>query len=476
MDQPLRFQVGEIRFSERDVVLRLPFRFGAATVTSCPQVYVQARIRFADGSTSQGCAAEMMIPKWFDKNPALSNEENFQQLRDALVAARAAYCADASARTAWQHFAQHYQALMNTGAAAGLNPLAASYGPALLDRAILDALLLKLNCSFAAGMSANVAGIALRGSGLASDLRDFDMARFLSLQMPRKQIAARHTVGLADAIIQADKPAGEPADGLPISLEAAITRYGHRHFKIKLSGDTGADMARLIAISHVLEGVARVITLDGNEQYASAGAFADFFAQFTAEPQLAPLLACTAFVEQPLRRDQALAQDVSALARQIPLLVDESDATLDAFAQARTLGYTGVSSKSCKGFYKSVLNAARCALWNQSSPGAPYFLSGEDLTMQAGLGLQQDLALVSWLGLAHVERNGHHYVNGLMAAPKAEQQNLLLAHDGLYEYSFDAVRLRIKGGQIALGSLDGPGFATGLAGGHISWDAMRSAY
>lgn len=476
MDEALRFQIEDIRFSERDVMLRLPFRFGAATVNSCPQVYVRARIRFPDGSTSEGCAAEMMIPKWFDKNPALSNEDNFQQLRDALLAARAAYGADTSARTAWQHFAQHYQALLAAGAAAGLNPLAASYGPALLDRAILDALLLKLNCSFAAGMSANAAGMELRGSGLAGDLRDFDMARFLSLQMPRKQIAARHTVGLADAISHADKPAQDPADGLPTSLESAVTRYGHRHFKIKLSGDTEADMARLTAISHVLEGVARVITLDGNEQYASVQAFADFFTQLTSEPQLAPLLACTAFVEQPLRRDQALVQGVSALARQIPLLVDESDATLDAFVQARPLGYTGVSSKSCKGFYKSVINAARCALWNQTAPGAPYFLSGEDLTMQAGLGVQQDLALASWLGLAHVERNGHHYVNGLMAAPKAEQQNLLLAHDTLYDYSFDAVRLRIKGGQIALGSLDSPGFATGQAGGHISWDAMRSSY
>jgi hypothetical protein len=393
-----------------------------------------------------------------------------------LQAARAAYCADSSARTAWQHFAHHYEALLASGAAAGLNPLAASYGPALLDRAILDALLLKLGCSFAEGMSANVAGMDLRGSGLAGDLRDFDMTRFLSLQMPRKQIAARHTVGLADAITPADKPAQELMDGLPTSLESAISRYGHRHFKIKLSGHTEADLARLTAISHVLEGVARVITLDGNEQYASAGAFADFFAQLSAEPQLAPLLACITFVEQPLRRDQALAQDISELARHIPLLVDESDATLDAFVQARALGYSGVSSKSCKGFYKSVINAARCAMWNETSPGAPYFLSGEDLTMQAGLGVQQDLALTSWLGLAHVERNGHHYVNGLMAAPRDEQQNLLLAHDSLYEYSFDAVRLRIKGGQIALGSLDSPGFGTGQAGGHISWDAMRSVY
>ena len=129
-------------------------------MNSCPQVFVRARIRFADGSTSDGCAAEMMIPKWFDKNPALSNEDNFQQLRDALLAARAAYCADTSARTAWQHFAHHYEALLANGAAAGLNPLATGYGPALLDRAILDALLLKLGCSFAEGMKSVPYGVA----------------------------------------------------------------------------------------------------------------------------------------------------------------------------------------------------------------------------------------------------------------------------------------------------------------------------
>jgi len=471
----LRFHIDDIRFSERDVVLRLPFRFGAATVRSCPEVYVQARIRFADGTTSLGCAAEMMIPKWFDKSPALSNEENFQQLREALLAARTAYRADASAKTAWQHFACHYRPLLSAGAQAGRNPLVASYGPALLDRAIFDALCLKLNCSFAAGMNANVAGMDLRACGLADDLRDFDMARFLALQMPRKQIAARHTVGLADAIHHADTPADAPADGLPCSLEAAIARYGHHHFKLKLCGNTEADLARLTAINDVTRGHARLITLDGNEQYADAEAFADFFRLLASSLPLAPLVEKIAFVEQPIHRDRALLQDIFSLARHIPLLVDESDATLDAFVQARALGYTGVSSKSCKGFYKSVINAARCAHWNAQG-GTHYFLSGEDLTMQAGIGVQQDLALVGWLGLAHVERNGHHYVNGLMAAPALEQKNLLRSHATLYEHSFDAVRLRIKGGQIALSSLDCPGFGTGQPGAHISWDAMRSVY
>lgn len=472
---PLRFLVEDVRFSERKVTLRLPFRFGAATVTSCPEVFVRVRIRFSDDSTSEGCAAEMMIPKWFDKNTALSNEQNFQQLRDALLMARKAYLGDAAPRTAWQYFSHHYRALLAAANDAGLNPLVASYGPALLDRAILDALCLTLNCSFATGMSANVAGIDVAGSGLADDLAGFDMTRFLSLQRPRVQIAARHTVGLADAIHNADKPANAPADDLPASLEEAVDRYHHQHFKIKLCGDTEADLERLEAINGITQPHALLITLDGNEQYADAESFADFFSRLTSQHSLAPLVAKTVFVEQPIRRDQALSQDVSSLAKQIPLLVDESDATLDAFVQARALGYTGVSSKSCKGFYKSIINAARCVHWN-SQGAVHYFLSGEDLTMQAGIGLQQDLALVGWLGLLHVERNGHHYVNGLKAAPEAEQRSLLLAHDTLYERSFDAVRLRIQGGQIALASLQCPGFGTGQVGGHISWDAMASVY
>jgi len=41
------------------------------------------------------------------------------------------------------------------------------------------------------------------------------------------------------------------------------------------------------------------------------------------------------------------------------------------------------------------------------------FISGEDLTCQAGLGVQQDLALGALIGVTHAERNGHHYVDGL---------------------------------------------------------------
>ena len=128
--------------------------------------------------------------------------------------------------------------------------------------------------------------------------------------------------------------------------------------------------------------------------------------------------------------------------------------------QARARGYAGVSSKTCKGFYKSILNAARCMAWNQAEGSVRYFMSAEDLTTQAGLSVQQDLALVNLLGITHVERNGHHYVNGMAAQSQAEQLAFLAAHPDVYEQSQGAVRLSIRDGRIALGSLAAPGFAS----------------
>ena len=72
-------------------------------------------------------------------------------------------------------------------------------------------------------------------------------------------------------------------------------------------------------------------------------------------------------------------------------------------------------------------------MWNAEGSGARYFMTGEDLTTQAGLAVQQDLALVNLIGLTHVERNGHHYVNGMAGLPEAEQAAFLAAHPDLYE-------------------------------------------
>ncbi len=68
--------------------------------------------------------------------------------------------------------------------------------------------------------------------------------------------------------------------------------------------------------------------------------------------------------------------------------------------------------------------------------------------------MQQDLALAAALGLAHVERNGHHYARGMSAAPAAEQQAFARAHPDLYDLRDGTAMLRIRDGAIQIGSLD----------------------
>lgn len=458
MAEALRVKLREIELYERPVRLRLPFRFGVVTLTECPQAFVRARVETPDGRSAWGAAAELMAPKWFDKNLQLSNEDNFGQLRQVLGLAREAYLSDVAPASAFGHFARHHDAHQAASAALDFNPLLASYGPALIDRAVLDAVCRLENVSFYEAVRGNLAGI---GAG-RREFEGLDLDAFLAGLSPHGDIEARHTVGLVDAITAQDLPQ-RVDDGLPETLEEVIATYGHRWFKLKVGGQVAADLERLRAIAAVLDHSAQAyfVSLDGNEQYTSAAGVAELVASVRATPALARLWSSVRFIEQPIARKLALQEDLRGTDLGKPVIVDESDGELDSFVQARERGYSGVSSKTCKGFYKSLLNAARCARWNRELGREAFFMSAEDLTTQAGLSVQQDLALVNLLGIRHVERNGHHYVDGLAAVPQAEQQSFLQAHPDLYEHSHGAVRLRLREGRLALGSLAGPGFASG---------------
>src|SRR2546422_10549865 len=328
----------------------------------------------------------MLVPKWFDKDPALSNEQNIDQLRASLALARDAYLAAGwnwpSGRWTGNHGPQ-----IARGAPHGMTRLAACFGPALIARALLDALCRALGVSFYEAIRSNLPGIS--APGCQADLAAFDMDEFLSQLSPATKIAARHTVGLLDPVTPADTKVN---DGLPETLGEVVARYGHRWFKLKVGGDAKADVERLVAIAAVLDRNEEPYqaTLDGNEQYASAAGVLELWRRIRAEPRLKRLASSIAFIEQPVNRQHALSGDVSALAEERPVIIDESDDSLEAFPRARRLGYTGVSSKTGKGLYKSLLNAARCRLWNREEGAARYFMSGEDLTLQAGLALRSE--------------------------------------------------------------------------------------
>ena len=116
--------------------------------------------------------------------------------------------------------------------------------------------------------------------------------------------------------------------------------------------------------------------------------------------------------------------------------------------------------------WKSI-NATRAAKW--SAAGEKCFIAGEDLTCQAGLAVQQDLALGALIGVAHAERNGHHYVDGFADTPAAEAEAFLAAHPDLYVRDGSTIRLAIHEGDLLTGSLRSPGFASSV---HPDWAAL----
>src|SRR6185295_10893093 len=311
----IKVKLAAVECFERDVKLRLPFRFGVITVTQVTQAVIRATIELEGGRRSVGVAAENLAAKWFDKNPVFSDAQNLEQLRQSLALAIAGYRPKGWS-TPFALYSGCYGAQIAMGGALGLVPLVAAYGPALLDRAILDALGRELGLSFAAMIRRNLPGIAV--TDLTPDLAGFDLAGFLGGLRPRRDIAVRHTVGLVDPIVASDQAADERVDdGLPETLEEIARRYRGRYYKLKVAGDVAADLERLRRIAVVLD---REIgdyhaTLDGNEQYDDIEGIAELWQRMHQTPSLERLVASTLFIEQPIKRAAALARPVQALAR-----------------------------------------------------------------------------------------------------------------------------------------------------------------
>jgi len=451
---PPRLKLRDIAFFERPVHFARPFRFGAVTVNATPQLFVRVEIEVEGKGIAVGASAEMMVPKWFDKRPELSPAQTVDELRRSLEIAHGLYLARTGFLTAFDLHAACIGAQVATCAKKNIPALAAAFGPAEIDKAILDALLRASETNFFDGMAGNIAGIDAR---LSPDLKDADLTNFLANRKPLPRVAIRHTVGLDDTV--------EGKGGVADPHENG----GGHYFKLKQGGDPSVDAARLSRIGKELDTLGRdtKVTLDANEQYADLAALQALIGRLDREHALRSISSRLLYIEQPMPRDITRQSPLGSLAAR-GFIIDEADDSYDAFPAARALGYHGVSSKSCKGLYKSVVNATRAAKW--SAGGDKFFITGEDLTCQAGLGLQQDLALGAFLGITHAERNGHHYVDGFGEAPAAEAQAFAAAHPDLYADAGQGIRLNIHNGDLLTGSLHGAGFATSV---HPDWSALR---
>lgn len=459
----MRVVLKESALGLRNSTTRIPFRYGVAVLTRCPQAIVRVVIE-CDGQRCYGFSGDCLPPSWFDKSPGKDFARQIDDMLRVIALSRATFAdgfgSEAPFFPAWLSCQE--QIAMRC-ADWELPPLLASFGSSLLERAILDAACRRHGMSFARAARRNLFGI---DPGMVHrELQGAAPQDWLPAA-PALSVHVRQTVGLGDPLtVDEIPPADRLHDGWPQAIEDYVTRRGVRYYKVKVSNRLEQDVERLARIASLLErhlGPEYRLTLDGNEQYKRAEDFEALIDEIRARPELAVLWRNVLVIEQPFDRSIALdAAHVGALrelSRVKPVIIDESDGTLDAYPRAIALGYRGVSSKNCKGAIKSLLNAALTWAHNDRGRRADYTMTGEDLCSVGIVPTQSDLCLAATLGLQHVERNGHHYHPGLSYLPESARRAALAAHGDFYAEEHGIIGPHISGGCFQIGSLQCAGF------------------
>ncbi|MFE4468880.1 hypothetical protein ACFRFH_08685 [Leifsonia sp. NPDC056824] len=449
---------------------RMPFRYGIAEMTVLPHAFVRIEA-VIDGRSVEGIAADNLPPKWFTKDPASSIEADLREFKTVLEAAVSA-AEDAPAGTAFDTWYHVHHELTRWGAERALAPLLTSFAASLVERALIDAACRAASVPFHSAIRSGVLGfdVAQIHPGLTGSTAGS------LLPAARRSLRVRHTVGFGDPLTDADIPEAERLDdGLPQSLEANLRGYGITYLKIKVAGNVAADAERLSRIHEltstaVREGDVR-FTLDGNEHFTDVPQFREYWGELTSAPALAGFFRQLLFLEQPLHRSVALsgttAADLAAWEGRPEMIIDESDSALDSVSSGLSSGYIGASHKNCKGVFKGVANAM--LLESRRRAGHRAVQSAEDLTNIGPVALLHDLAVVSSLGMSHVERNGHQYFRGLSGFPDDLQGAVQTAHGDLYaEHPGGFPTLRIRDGSIRLDTVVDAPFGVG-----IEPDALR---
>lgn len=430
------------------VATRIPFRYGIAEMTRAPHVLLEVRIATHTGSAS-GWASEHLPPKWFIKDAELPFADEVAILSRAILAA-----VDAAGHLEAPHAFGFVRELDRQQAAwaaqAGVSGLVAGLGVALVERALIDAVCRLTGSPFADALDDGTLGFdAAEVHPELADVAPFRARR-------GREIAVRHTVGLADPLTDAEV-VDNPDDGLPVSVESAIRSYGVTRFKLKTVGDVDADVARIAGLLALCErtGVDPRFTIDGNESMRTAEHLSGWMRGLFASPVADALRARLDAVEQPMYRDAALGDEAEAALAEVgvlaPVIIDESDDALDTVRRAMDLGYAGGTYKGCKGVFRGLANAALVA--HRGADGARTVLTAEDLSTIPPLTVNQDLVVASAMGLDHIERNGHHYFARFAPIDPTLAARALAAHPDAFSTRAGAPRLRIEDGMMRLGSL-----------------------
>lgn len=416
------------------------------------------RLRIADdkGRSTFGCAGDYLSVNWLDKRDRPPDEK--MKGLAALLGETAKICTEnPDFETPFQLWRDCYDAVQEAGKALGEEPLTATFSSAMVERAVVDGVCRLHSKPIFEAFHEGLLGFdpvqihpELEGFEWQSSFRNSPKTRFY----------LRHTVGLGDPITSDDlDDKNRAGDGEPETLEEYVKRDGIRYFKIKVSGRPDWDFERLERIWAVLPTNEKAgITIDANESYQDLESLQEFVGRL--ESDLSGFYQHLLYLEQPVPRaltfDPKVEPAIRKMTESLPVIIDEADAALNSYKEAIALGYSGVSHKNCKGFFKSLLN--HCLTARYRNEGKKVFMSAEDLMQVPVVPLHQDFASLGILGIEHCERNGHHYNYNLSMLTESEKAVVAKNHGDLYEERDGHRFLRVVEGQVECGSLQCPGF------------------
>lgn len=284
-------------------------------------------------------------------------------------------------------------------------PLAVLLAASPIEAAIFDA----------QGKALGVSSYALLGRDFVSS----DLSRYLGApyrghyldeyiaDKPAGSMPLYHLVGALDPL-DADQLLAPVGDGLPETLADWIRRDGLTHLKIKLAGDSFQwDLDRILGVHRVAavsgsDGQAWAYSLDFNERCESADYLLKLIDELAEREPAA--FAAIQYVEQPTHRDLAEHPEnvMHAVAKRLPVVIDESLVDLASLRLAVEQGYSGVALKACKGHSEALLMAA-------VARQEKLYLCVQDLTC-VGASLLHSASLAAHIpGVAAIESNGRQY-------------------------------------------------------------------
>lgn len=436
---------------------RIPFRYGIAEMTAAPHVVAEVVIR-TGSHAARGLASEHLPPKWFTKDPNSLYVDDVEDLVLAIDSA-AALARGAQSETLFGLWWSLQERHTEWATARNVPGLVAGLGTSLIERALIDAMCRLSGVPFARAIHTESFGIDL--GKVHPELAGRSLADFLP-EDPTPSIAIRHTVGLSDPLTD-DEVHDDPDDGLPVSLEAVLKRYGAKFLKIKTAGDAGNDIPRLKRIASICSalGMDPQWTIDGNESMRTASELKQWLDLLCADAEVNDLLSKKLVaIEQPIHRSHALEETSRAVLKHIGerflVIIDESDDALDTVRRAMDLGYAGGTYKGCKGVIRGLANAALVRFRLQVGiDGRPSTIfTAEDLSTVAPLTLSQDFVVAATIGLTHIERNGHHYWGKPAPLSPQVDNQLSAAHGDAFESVGDgSARLIVCNGETQLGTI-----------------------